>query len=190
MATSKISLGDRYAEIAVTLLTLVALLAGWLYMSSVESRTLPFDANGIKASVPAGWIESEPGGDIVLQARERASAGFQTSYTITRQPTTTDGGQNETISLLTLKYGQDLTAFRILGQQTVTIGGREAYEITYAYVESNPNVAHAEVPVVVRGVDYIFFTDQGAVIVTYRASDAEYEGGLSAFHRFINSVQF
>jgi hypothetical protein len=72
----------------------------------------------------------------------------------------------------------------------VSIGGRDAYEITYAYVESNPNMTHVDLPVVVHGVDTIFFTDKGAVIVTYRASEAEYEGGLSAFHRFINSIQF
>jgi hypothetical protein len=190
MTTSKLSLGDRYSEITVILLTLVALLAGWLIMDSVQSRTLPFDAKGIKASVPAGWIQSEPGGDVIVQARERASTGFQTTYMVTRQLTTAEGGQNEAVSLLTLKYGQELTAFRILDQQKVSTGGREAYEITYAYVESNPNMTHVDLPVVVHGVDTIFFTDKGAVIVTYRASEAEYEGGLSAFHRFINSIQF
>lgn len=190
MATAKLSLGDRYAEIAVIALTLVALLAGGLYMGSVENRSLPFEADGIKASVPAGWIQSEPGGDVILQARERASAGFQTTYMVTRQLTSADGGQNEAISLLTLKYGQELTAFRILSQQAVTVNGRDAYEITYAYVESDPNVSHADLPVVVRGVDYIFFAEGGAVIATYRASEAEYEGGLNAFHRFINSMEY
>jgi hypothetical protein len=190
MATAKLSLGDRYAEIAVIALTLVALLTGWLYMASVESRTLPFEAGGIKASVPAGWIQSEPEGDVVMQARQRASAGFQMMYMITRQPMAADGGQNEAVSLLTLKYGQELTAFRILSPQVVTVNGRDAYEITYAYVESDPNVSHADLPVVVRGVDYIFFAEGGAIIATYRASEAEYEGGLNAFHRFINSMEY
>ena len=190
MSTSKLSLGDRYAETAVIIVTLVVLLAGWLYMGSVENRALPFEAGGIKASVPAGWIQSELGGDVILHARERASAGFQTTYIVTRQLISADGGQNEAVSLLTLKYGQELTAFRILSQQTVSVNGREAYEITYAYVESDPNVSHADLPVVVRGVDYIFSTEENAIIVTCRASEAEYEGGLNAFHRFVNSIQF
>jgi hypothetical protein len=190
MTTSKLSLGDRYAETAVVVVTLIALLAGWLYMGSVESRALPFEANGIRASVPLGWIQSEPGGDVLVQVRERASAGFQTAYTISQQPLTANSGLNDVVSLLTLNYGQNLTAFRVLGQQAVTVGGRAAYQVDYAYVEFNPNISHADLPVVVRGLDYIFLHSEKAVVVTYRASEAEYQGGLAAFLRFIESVRF
>jgi hypothetical protein len=190
MNTSKISWGDRYAEFAVIVVTLVALLLGWLYMGSVESRALPFEAGGVKASVPAGWIQSTPGGEVLVQVRQRASSGFPTEYTLMQQPATADGGMNEVVSLLTLKHGQELMAFRVLSQQLVTVGGREAYELHYAYVEADPNVSHIDVPVVVRGVDYIFLNSDKAIIVTYHASDAEYDGGLAAFLRFIHSIQF
>lgn len=189
MDTPKISLGDRYAEWAVIILTLAALLAGWLFMVSVQSRTLPFEAGGISAAVPAGWIQSEPGGDVVVQVRQRASAGFQTEYTIAQKPLSA-GGLNEAVSLLTLQYGQDLMAYRVLSQQTVIVSGREAYELKYAYVEADPNISHADLPVVVRGVDYIFVNGDTAVIVTYRASESEYARGLAAFLRFIHSIQF
>ena len=190
MNTSKLSLGDRYAEISVIVVTLVAILAGWLVMGSVESRTWRFESEGVKAAVPAGWIQSEPGGDTLVQARERASAGFQTEYTITQQPLTSDSGINEVVSLLTLQHGQDLTAFRVLSQQAVTVGGREAYELNYAYVESDPNVSHLDLPVVVRGLDTIFLNGDKALIVSYRASEAEYAKGLAAFLRFLHSIQF
>ena len=78
----------------------------------------------------------------------------------------------------------------MLDQRVVSVGGRDAYELSYAYVESDPNVSHADLPVVVMGVDYIFFNSEGAVIVTYRASEAEYQGGLAAFLRFLNSIQY
>ena len=190
MTPSKLSLGDRYAEWTVVLVTIVALLAGWLYMGSVENRSLPFDANGIQAAVPAGWIQSEPVGNVLLQTQARASDGFQTTYMISKQLMTADSGKNEAVSLLTLKNGQELTAYRVLDQRKVMVGGREAYEIKYAYVEADTNVTHAQLPVVVRGVDYIFFNSEGAVIVTYRASEAEYEGGLAGFQRFLSSIQF
>jgi hypothetical protein len=190
MTTSKLSLGDRYAEIAVIILTLIALLAGWLYMGSVESRALPFEAEGIKASVPAGWIQSGPGGDILVQVRERASTGFQTVYSIAQKPLTADGGMNDVVSLLTIQYGQNLTAFRVLDQKAETVGRREAYKISYVYVESDPNVSHADMPVVVHGLDTIFLNGERAIIVTYRASEAEYQGGLAAFLRFLHSIQY
>ena len=128
-------------------------------------------------------------GDSLVQVRQRASDGFQTEYVITQQPVS-DGGINEVVSLLTLQHGQDLIAYRVLGQQAVTLGGRDAYELKYAYVESDPNVSHADLPVVIRGVDYIFLNGGKAIIVTYRASDAEYARGLAAFLRFIHSIQF
>jgi hypothetical protein len=190
MTSSKLSLGDRYADWAVVIVTILALLAGWLYMGSVESRSLPFDANGLRAAVPAGWIQSEPAGNVLLQTQARASIGFQTTYMISKQLMTADGGMNEAVSLLTLKNGQELTAYRVLDQRKVSVSGRDAYEITYAYVEADPNVTHAGLPVVVLGADYIFFNSEGAVIVTYRASEAEYEGGLTRFHRFLSSIQF
>ncbi len=190
MNTSKLSLGDRYAEIAVIVLTLVALLAGWFYMGGVESRTRPFEAGGIRASVPSGWIQSEPQGNVLVHARQRASAGFQTEYSITQYPLPAESGLSEIVNLLTLDYGQGLTAFRVLGQQAVIVGGRDAYEVTYAYVESDPNISHVDLPVVVRGLDYIFLNGGQAIIVTYRASEADYQDGLAAFFRFLHSIQF
>ncbi len=185
----KTSLGDRYAEIAVIAVTLVALLAGWLYMDSVESRSVQVTGE-ISASVPAGWIQSEPEGDLLVQVRDRNSLGFQTTYAVTKMPLNPDGGQNEAVSLITLARGQDLTAYRVLDQRSVSVGGREAYEVTYAYVEANPNLTRADVPVVVLGVDYIFFDSEGAVIVSYRAAEPEYKDGLARFYRFLESIQF
>ena len=190
MTTSKLSLGDRYSDMAVILLTLAALLAGWLFMGSVQSRTLPFEAEGIQFSVPAGWIQSEPGDDVLVQVRERASSGFQTSYSVSQQPLSADGGLNDVVSLLTIQYGQDLAAFRVLNQEAVTVDGRDAYQVEYAYVESDPNVARADLPVVVRGLDTIFINGEKAIIASYRASEAGYEGGLAAFYRFLHSIQF
>ena len=43
------SLGDRYAEISVILVTLLALALGWALKSAVEARSVPFEAAGIRA---------------------------------------------------------------------------------------------------------------------------------------------
>ena len=39
MENQKVSLGDRYAEITVVILTVIALIAGWFYKSSVENSS-------------------------------------------------------------------------------------------------------------------------------------------------------
>lgn len=190
MNTPKPSLGDRYAEITVILITILALMAGWFTMDSVLNRSLPFESNGIKANVPAGWTQSTPNGTEVLQVRDRASGGFETTYLISKVPLTADSGFNEAISLLMLQRGQDLMAYRLLNQQKVLLGGQEAVQLTYVYVESNPNVTHADLPVVVHGEDFLFFNPEGAIIISYRASEENFEGGLARFYRFLESIQF
>lgn len=190
MNTGKISLGDRYAEIAVVVVTIVALLAGLLVKDNVTSRSVPFASFGIQAAAPADWIQSAPEGDVVLKVRERNTFAYQTNYAISKLLLSADSGRLEAVSLTTLQQAQTLNSFRILDQRTVTIGGREAYEVQYVFVESNPNITHADVPVIVLGVDYYFTTHDGALIVTYRAAQANFENGLARFHLFLESVQF
>ena len=187
----KPSLGDRYAEISVILVALLALLAGWFVMEGAQNRSLPYDAAGITAQVPAGWIQSTPDGELLLETHARASSGgFQTTYSISKMLLTPDSGINESVSLLTLQRGQELTVYRVFDQRRIAMNGREGVQVTYVYVETNPNVSHAESPVVVRGEDFIFFTAEGAIIVSYRAAEENYERGLARFYRFLESVQF
>ena len=58
MENKKISLGDRYAEITVIIVTIIALLAGWCYKSSVENSSIPFNVEGITAHARKGWLQS------------------------------------------------------------------------------------------------------------------------------------
>jgi len=191
MNAVKPSLGDRYAEISVILLTILALAAGWWLMDGVQNRSLPYEAAGLTAQVPAGWIQTAPSGETLLEARDRSSAGgFQTTYLVSKMLLTADSGINETISLITLQRGQELTAYRLLDQQRIQMAGREGVQLTYVYVESNPNITHLETPVVVRGEDFVFFTVDGAVIVSYRAAGENFERGLARFYRFLESVQY
>ena len=190
MNTNKVSLGDRYAEAAVVVVTILALLAGFLLKDNVTSRSLPFELAGIQAAAPAGWIQSAPEGDVILKVRERNTLAYQTNYAISNVLLSADSGQLEVVSLTNLQNAQTLNSFRVLDERTVTIGGREAYEVHYVFVESNPNVTHADLPVIVLGVDYYFNTADGAVVVSYRAAQANFENGLARFHLFLESVQF
>ncbi len=54
--------GDRFAELSVIVLTLVALALGWLLKSSVENRSLAFNNGGITAQTrPVGLLKSRAG---------------------------------------------------------------------------------------------------------------------------------
>ena len=190
MQTKNPSLGDRFAEITVVIVTVIALLAGWFYKTSVENRSVGFEGSGISAQTPAGWLQAETQGDEVLHAFDISSDGFNTTYIVRKFPVAPDTTVGQLPSLLTLERGQQLTAYRVLDQQSVSENGRDAYGISYVFVESNPDLTHAQLPMVVRGVDYIFLNGDQAIVVTYWAGEANFDLDLGRFQLFLQSLKF
>ncbi len=184
------SLGDRFAELSVVVVTVIALALGWWLKTGVENRSAAFSGDGITAQTPAGWMTSKANGDEVLHVTDRTTSGFGTTYIIQQKAIPADAEMGQVVSLLTLERGNSLTAFRVLNQQEVTIQGQTATEIEYVYVESAANVTHAVIPAVVHGVDYVFVKGGKAVIVTYRADQSAYSTDLGRFLRFLVSVKF
>jgi hypothetical protein len=78
----------------------------------------------------------------------------------------------------------------VLEQQRVTVAGHEAYEISYVFVESDPNLTHAQFPKVVRGMDIIFLNGDQAAVVTYWAGEGSFELDLGRFQQFLKSLKF
>ena len=186
---NKLSLGDRYAEITVVVVTVIALLAGWFYKSSVETRSVAFESDGVSAAVPDGWLQSQAEGNLI-RATDRTSAGFPTTYAISKLAVAADVTAAQAASFQTLDRSQQLTGFRVLNQQTVLANGQEAYQVSYVFVDYNPNATQAEIPSVVRGVDYTFVKGGQAITVSFWADEHEYEAGLNRFNRFLSSVKF
>lgn len=191
MDNKKGSLGDRFAEITVVLVTLVALTAGWFFKSSVENASVPFEAEGITAEAPKGWLQAGAEGDILMRTVDINSSGFGATYTIRQIAITSEATTSEVASLLTLEHAQNLVAFRMLDQQEVTdSNGRNAYIINYVFVESNPDVTHADIPSVVRGKDIVYLNGERAIVVSFQADENNYDLDLGRFYIFLESIQF
>jgi hypothetical protein len=188
--TRSFSLGDRFAELSVVILTIIALLAGWLLKSSVENRSLAFKSGSISAQTPVGWLSLKPGGNEILHVTDRTASGFGTTYLIQTEAIPSDATPGQVAGLLTLERGNSLTAYRVLDQQEVLVQGRKAIQLDYVYVESAANLTHAVIPAVVRGVDYVFVNGSQAVIVSYRADKSVFDTDLGRFYRFLVSVKF
>ncbi len=184
------SLGDRYSDLAVIVVTLVAVFLGWWLMSSVQSRSIPFEAAGVKAQMPAGWLTDRADTGVILHTKEMGGSGFGTTYQLEVLPVASGSLPAEIASLYSLNRAKDLMAVRVLDQQEVSVNGQKGYKVTYAYVDSNPDVTRANIPIVVRGVDYIFVVGERAVVATYRASEDNYEADFGRFRRFLESLNF
>ncbi|HCR71699.1 MAG TPA: hypothetical protein DIW23_09660 [Anaerolineae bacterium] len=190
MHTKQVSLGDRYAEIAVIVVTMIALVIGWFYKTSIENASLPFSAEGVTAEAPKGWLHTEPNGNELFRAIDINSTGFGTTYSISKLTIAEDVPALEVASIVALNHAQDLLAFRVLNQQEVQVYGRTAYELEYVFVESNPDLTHSELPKVVRGIDYIFVENGQAFVVSYQADENNYDADLNGFLLFLRSINF
>jgi hypothetical protein len=184
------STSQRFADWAVIVITMVALLAGWLFKNSVESRSVPVTVSGISAQTPQGWLLNSAKGNEILHVTDPLSSGFGTTYTIENIPIAPDATMDQVVSLLILDRGQALTAFRLLEQKKVTVSGRTAYEISYVYVESNPDLTHNDIPNIVRGLDYIFLNGDHAIVAAYWADENAFNSDLGRFHQFLGSLKF
>lgn len=184
------SSGDRYAELSVLAVAMLALALGWALKASVEARSAPFQAEGITAQVPGGWLRMTGTDGEQLRVTDPASEGFGTTYVIGTRPVVAGATEAQVASLVTLSRGQALTAYRVLDQQSVTVNGRSAYKVTFVYVEADPDLTHGQLPQVVRGVEFIFLAGDRAVLVSYHADETVYEADFGRFRRFLNSVIF
>ncbi len=190
LPSKTISTGYRFADWAVIAVTVVALLAGWLTKNSVENRSIPFEGSGISAQTPQGWLMTNAQGNEILHVTDPLSSGFGTTYIIENIPVASDATVGQAVSLLTLQRGQALTAYRVLEQKQVTVFGQAAYEIGYAFVESNPNLTYNQIPNIVRGLDYIFLNGDHAIVATYWADENAFESDLGRFQRFLSTLKF
>lgn len=184
------STSQRFADWAVIGITVVALLAGYLFKNSVESRSVPFTVAGISAQTPQGWLLNTAQGNQILHVTDPLSSGFGTTYTIENNPIAPDATMDLVVGLLILDRGQSLNSFRVLEQKKVTVSGRAAYEIGYVYVESNPNLTHNDIPNIVRGLDYIFLNGDHAIVATYWADENAFSSDLGRFQQFLGSLKF
>jgi hypothetical protein len=184
------SSNQRFADWAVIVITVVAVMVGWLIKNSVQNRSVAFSSSGLSAQTPQGWLTTKAQGNEILHVTDPLSSGFGTTYTIQNIPVATNATIEQVVSMLTLQRGQDLNAFRVLDQQPVTVSGRAAFEIGYVYVESNPNLTHKQIPNIVQGLDYIFLSGDHAIVATYWADENEYRSDLGRFQQFLGSLKF
>lgn len=186
----KPSLGDRYSDWAVIVVTLVAVLLGWLLMSNVQSRAVPFEAGGVTGQMPAGWVTDLAEAGVILHTTELGGSGFSTAYQLEVIPVASDASPADVASFYSIDRAQNLSTVRVLDQQDVTVNGQNGYKVTYAFVDADSDLTRADVPVVVRGVDYFFVAGDHAVVVTYQADEDNYEADFGRFRRFLESLNY
>lgn len=135
-------------EWTVLLTVAIALLLGILLQNSVMGAGRSASAGGMTLSYPATWTNAREAGTI-LAARDRFSGPAGARVSIAAVAETADIAT--ATSARTVALADQLLGFHTESTRRVTLGGREAAQLEYAYVVAQADAA----PVLMRGIDTI-----------------------------------
>ncbi len=173
---------ERQSALLVILMALVALGLGWAVKTAVANQTRPFAQNGISAQVPAGWLVQEGAGELLLVARNPAAMSQR--YRIQLLNEATD------LSALANQRNENRTrlepTFTILDETAIVADGRDGYKVSYAWISSQAG----QIPAIIKGVDYYFPVENGAMVISLEAEEADFADAFSRFQRFRASVTY
>jgi hypothetical protein len=191
------------SALLVVLVTLAALVAGYLLRESAEGASRSFTtAYNLGLSYPDGWrindsdpnrvVMSEPGSGRFPTTFEVASVVVDASAPYTDVLGTV--GQN-----LATSRGGGLTAYKVLDIQnqvsegnnrtSLMIKGLPATITRYAYV-STPNSVFTEgLPTVVVGTDYLVRKDNRVYVFTVQSTEENEADARARFERFVQDAR-
>jgi hypothetical protein len=179
-------------DLAVFAVVIFALLLGLGIRSQALNASRSFALGNTLPTLryPAGWITAEPEG-LRFQAINPASPStFDAQLAIAVRDLRAD----ETLDLARAAWGlrrsEEMTNYRELTAEPVTVDGQPGLLTTYAYV-ADPARSRGAVglPVVVQGQDLLFFDDGKLVAVTVAADATEWAAEQDHFALVFDSLQ-
>ncbi len=194
---------ERVSALLVVLVTLVALVAGFLLRDSAESATRSFTTPyNLTIAYPDGWRinDSDAANRVVMS--EPGSGRFPTTFEVTNVVVDASApftdvlgsvGQN-----LATSRGSDLTAYKVLDIQNqvvengnrvaLTIKGLPATITRYAYVSAPNSVFTGGIPTVVVGTDYLLRKDNRVYVFTVQSTEENEADAKARFERFVQDA--
>jgi hypothetical protein len=187
-------------EWVVVAVVAIALLAGWLLKSWVESRTTTFSNSDLTLSYPATWLRElgEPEQGVLFAAQDvRSGSLYATHLSVwvaDALPQVRQENVDPTLSAVTawtFQRGQELEGYRVLGTAAVQVDGIDGARIDYAYV-SDPIASpyRKALPVVVEAVDYLLPYQGKLYVITLAADASRFEPEAGQFEALLRRVDF
>ena len=187
---------DTRADLLVALVVVFALALGWVYKSSLATRTTrAADPNSqFSLAIPSHWLTHESDSEDTFLVAENPNADSVYKSAVTGQSFLLDPQSPTALDTLTdgliLRHGEELTGYHLLDIQSRMIGGAEARVVEYAYVvQPIDQPFRASMPVVVRAFEYLIYTPTEYWLLTFTADERLVEKEREGFERMIGSIQ-
>jgi hypothetical protein len=171
----------------VPIITVLALLLGWVLKSSIESQSQILTHDGIQASFPAGWVVETglPSDQMVFSAKEPLNIHHR--YITSLVPSSPDLSLAGIAFTRNLERAQHLNIYKVLDQTDVLLHGQNAYKLRFAYVKPNGSI---QIPTVIQGVEYFIPTETQTLLISMEQESEFFDSALPRFMDFLASISY
>lgn len=201
---------ERLSALLVVMITVAALIAGFLLRNSVEGATRSFATPyNLTIAYPDGWrIDSSDPNRVVV--REAGSGRFPTTFEVASILVDASAPVTQVLGTvsqgLAVSRGTDLTAYRVLDIQTVevrngeqvmlngqpvplTIKGQPAIKTRYAFVTTPTSAFTEGLPTVVVGRDYLIHKGNRVFVFTAQSTEENEANTSARFEQFVQDAR-
>ena len=194
---------DRVSALLVVLVTLVALIAGFLMRNAAETATRSYTTPyNLTVAYPDGWrINDSDAANRVIMS-DPGSGRFPTTFEVENVVVDASASYTDVLGTvgqnLAASRGTGLTAYKVLDIQNqrvengnrvgLTIKGLPAMITRYAYVSTPQSVLTEGIPTVVVGTDYLLLKGNRVYVFTVQSTEENESDAKARFERFVQDA--
>ncbi len=179
------TVGDRQANALTIAASAIMLIIGAIGWNSAVNSSTPFEAAGIRGAYPAYFSVATGEGE-AFRVADRTGSGVEFALRVVTPPAGSD--IKAITALLASERAADNLTYRVVRTAQETIQGKPATVQEFAWVD--PGGLTGAIPRVIQGLDYIFVSENRAVIVTLVATPATIGEVEPLFKDFVNGLSF
>jgi hypothetical protein len=170
--------------LAVVVVTVAALAAGWWLRESVLHATRQVEAAGITAEVPVDWLVNEGVGELAFSAHMPAKP--LPRFSVIRIETESGSDLAGLAAARAVARGQTSDAFEVIREESGSIDGRLYTTVFYRYVTEGDG--DGDGPIAVQGMDVYERHAEDVLVLSLEALESEFDSLLGGFESFRSSV--
>lgn len=186
---------DRLSLILTTAITLIALAAGLLLRSSVESRVRAYTSPaGVMIQYPDTWrLNTADAAQGALRARDTNALSYATTLELQTYPVDASVADADALGMMAnqaaLNRAANLSAFKLFEVRTgQTIKGLPGATAAYVFVSNGGGVMQEGVPVVVMGNDMMVRKGGAVYVFSVLSTEDNHDRALAQLKAFVDSA--
>ena len=145
--------------------------------------------SGVRAQVPANWLQDTAGDEYLFRVRDPGALPFKTTLQVSVLTVGPDATPDLVLNLLTMQRSSRFATYHEISRSDATLRDDPAKRMVYAYTEFERNPSLQSLPMVIEGVDLVVLQGTQAVVVTYREEQSAFDDHLYRFENLLRTLE-